>query len=193
MSMAESRWWVCGCSLYRQNQQDDREEFPIQAVGTGGLTEEMSHICKKRVQRFPGRINEKMYALWPVTHDHITGGNLRKSLPCPGDSQQPSPVFSPQPENLGVFWDSVVSFLTSPQRLKILLNSLNHPSAIHGFVWAVLKPHYSHNSLLDEVGQLPRVKGRRRSKVQECTSTCPPVMLCTILWIHFILCLWGIH
>lgn len=84
-----TRWW---------------EEFPIQAVGTGGLTEEMSHICKKRVQCFPGCINEKIYALWPVTRDRIPRGNLRKSLPCPGDSQQPNPVFSPQPENLRVFW-----------------------------------------------------------------------------------------
>lgn len=34
-----------------------------------------------------------------------------------------------------------LSSLTSPQWLKTLLNSLNHPTGIHGFIW-VLKPHF---------------------------------------------------
>lgn len=79
--------WV---SLCRQNHGDNGEEAPIRAVGTGGLTEEESHICREGREMLPRTLSEKMHALW----SHQWGES--KEVPAQCRWQQPKPEFIPQ-------------------------------------------------------------------------------------------------
>lgn len=69
--------------------------------------------------------------------DHISGDNVRKALPCPGDSQQAKATVKPRS-----FLGFSCLLLDITSKIENRPEFLKPSSAIDGFVWAVLKPHF---------------------------------------------------